>query len=829
MPHESPGGLSGAEEGGPAGLSTAEARRLARVHGANELHPRARRTIVADLLRRFRSPLILILIVASAISAFTGDAASFAIIVTMVLLSVVIDFVQEHRAGHAAEALIRRVQVHASVVRDGRLVSLPVNRLVPGDVVRLAAGSVIPGDGRLLEANGLHVNEALLTGEPFPVEKRVAALHGHAADDMFMGTSVVSGTATMRITRTGTATEVGKIARTLAAEPPPTEFERGLRAFGMLIMRITAFLVLFVLLVNTAAHRPLLESFVFAVALAVGLTPELLPMIFTVTLSRGALRLSAEQVIVKRLAAIEGLGSMDVLCTDKTGTLTQARIRLERVVDLDGRESEPARIRASLNSAFQAGIRTPLDEALLAPAPDTQGWTKLAEVPFDFERRRVAVLLRRGTHRVLLVKGAPEELLKLCTGYATHGGTTRPLDDEARGRAADALEKLGEAGLRVLAVAHRELTRDHASAHDEHGLTLDGFAAFADPPKAGAGEALAALAASGVAVKIVTGDGAPVTRHLCASLGVEMKGVLTGPEIQRMDDSALAARAQSTTLFCRVNPAQKTRIVAALRARGHVVGFLGDGINDAPALHRADVSLSVANAVDVAREAADLILLKRDLGVLHRGVIEGRRTFVNMRKYVLMGTSSNFGNMFSMAGASVFLPFLPLLPAQILLNNLLYDVSEIPIPLDRADPAETARPQKWDMRLVRDFMWVMGPVSSLFDFLTFYVLLAVLRADPALFRTGWFVESLATQVLVIFVIRTRGSALASAPAAALAAVSLAVVAAAIALPFTPAAPLLGFVAPPPVFFAVLGGLVGAYLLLAEAVKRAFYARFGGRF
>ena len=808
--------LSGAE-----GLTSAEARRLARLHGANELHPRARRSLAAELLRRFRSPLVLILIAASAISAFTGDLASFVIIVAMVLLSVAIDFVQERRAGHAAEALIRRVQVHASVLRDGRAVSLPVNRLVPGDVVRLAAGSVIPGDGRLLEANGLHVNEALLTGEPFPVEKRVAG-HVRGAEDLFMGTSVVSGTATMRITRTGAATEVGKIARTLAAQPPPTEFERGLRAFGMLILRLTAFLVLFVLLVNTALHRPLLESFVFAVALAVGLTPELLPMILTVTLSRGALRLSAEHVIVKRLAAIEGLGSMDVLCTDKTGTLTEARVRLQAMVDLDGCESGAALERACLNSAFQAGIRTPLDEALLAGSVDTKGWTKLAEVPFDFERRRVAVLLRHGTHRVLLVKGAPEEVLRLCTHHADGKGAAHALDDEARARAERALEDFAARGLRVLAVAHRALERDHASAHDEHGLTLDGFAAFADPPKAGAAQALAALAASGVAVKILTGDGAPVTRHLCASIGVEVKGVLTGAEIQRMDDAALAARAQSATLFCRVNPAQKTRIVAALRARGHVVGFLGDGINDAPALHRADVSLSVANAVDVAREAADLILLKRDLGVIHRGVIEGRRTFVNIRKYVLMGTSSNFGNMFSMAGASLFLPFLPLLPAQILLNNLLYDVSEIPIPLDRADAAETARPQKWDMALVRNFMWVLGPVSSLFDFLTFYVLLAFLNAHEALFRTGWFIESLATQVLVIFVIRTRGSPFASRPHPALAAIALAVLGVAIALPFTPLAAPLGFVAPPPLLFAVVAALVAAYLVLAEIVKRAFY-------
>jgi Mg2+-importing ATPase len=804
-----------------AGLTSAEARRLARRHGPNELAARRARSVLRDFARRFRNPLIAILIAASAVSAFTGDVASFVMVTLVVLLSVAIDFVQEHRAGRAAEALIRRVQVHASVLRDGRYVSLPVSRLVPGDVAALAAGSVIPGDGRLLEANGLHLDEALLTGEPFPVERRPS--RAHDAVDLFMGTSVVSGTATMRIARTGAATEMGKIAASLRAEPPPTEFERGLRAFGMLIMRLTAFMVLFVLLVNAALHRPLLESFLFAVALAVGLTPELLPMILSVTLSRGALRLASEHVIVKRLPAIEGLGSMDVLCTDKTGTLTQARIRLERAVDLDGRECEAARAMGALNSLFQAGIRTPLDEALAAHAPpDAREWTRLAEVPFDFERRRVAVLLARGARRVLVVKGAPEEMLRHCTQYAAADGTVHAWGEAAHQRATTQLHALGTAGLRVLAIAHREHESDHASARDEHGLVLDGFAAFADPPKAGAAAALAALSASGVAVKVLTGDGPEVTRHLCDALGLEVKGVLTGTEIAHMDDRALAARAQATTLFCRVNPAQKVRIVAALRARGHVVGFLGDGINDAPALHRADVGLSVNNAVDVAREAAALILLKRDLGVLHRGVIEGRRTFVNIRKYVLMGTSSNFGNMFSMAAASTFLPFLPLLPAQILLNNLLYDVSEIPIPLDRADASETARPQKWDMRLIRNFMWALGPVSSLFDFLTFYVLLALFQAHEALFRTGWFVESLATQVLVIFVIRTRASPFASRPHPALAAIAITVVAIAVALPFTPLAAPLGFVAPPPAFLAVLALLVAAYLALAQLVKRAFY-------
>jgi Mg2+-importing ATPase len=819
--------LSPDSAAGAIGLTGVEAQRRAREFGPNEFRPRRTRSPMGELLRRFRSPLVLILLAASLVSAFSGQVASFAIILSMVVLSVAIDFVQEHRAGRAAEALTRRVQVHATVIRDGKPLSLAVARLVPGDVVLLSPGSLIPGDGRLLEANGLHVNEALLTGEPFPVEKQPGAQTGdQGPDDLFMGTSVVSGSATMRIRRTGASTEIGKIARTIAAEPAPTNFERGTRAFGMLVMRLTAFMVLFVLLVNAALHRPLLDSFLFAIALAVGLTPELLPMIVSVTLAHGALRLSSRHVIVKRLAAIEGLGSMDVLCTDKTGTLTLAKIRLDRAVDVAGAESPETLEMAYLNSAFQAGIRTPLDEAILAgktvdPAP----WTKVAELPFDFERRRVSVLLHRGDRRLLIVKGAPEDLLALTTHYASADGAAPCIFDEgARAAASSRLEALGTAGLRVLGVAYRTFEGDRIQAGDEQDLMLAGFVTFVDPPKPGAAQALAALAASGVEVKILTGDGAPVTLRLCESLGVPVRGALTGTEIDRLDDAALAARVENTSIFCRVNPAQKNRIVHILKWRGHVVGFLGDGINDAPALHSADVSLSVNNAVDVAKEAADLILLRRDLEVVHQGVLEGRRTFVNIRKYILMGTSSNFGNMFSMAGASLFLPFLPLLPTQILLNNLLYDVSEIPIPLDHADAEEVARPQKWDMTLIRNFMWTMGPVSSLFDFLTFYVLLTLFTADESLFRTGWFIESLATQVLVIFVIRTRGNPFASRPSAALAVTSLAVIAVALALPFTPAAAALGFEAPPPLYFGVLVVLVVAYLVLAETAKRFFYRR-----
>ncbi|HEX8011295.1 MAG TPA: magnesium-translocating P-type ATPase [Casimicrobiaceae bacterium] len=819
-----------------AGLSQAEARTRLRRFGPNQLRDRPEHSPVVQFLRRFANPLVLILVAASVISAFTGEVASFVIIVVIVLLSVTLDFVQEYRAGRAAERLRRSVQVRANVVRDGNEKEVPATQVVPGDVVQLAAGDLVPADGILLEARDLHVNQALLTGEPFPVDKRADAPADAKADlaeasnALFMATSVVSGTARLLICRTGSATAIGEIAGTLALEPPPTAFELGARRFGMLIMRLTVLLVLFVLMVNVASHKPLLDSFLFAIALAVGLTPELLPMIVSVTLARGALRMAARHVIVKRLATIENLGSMDVLCTDKTGTLTEAKISLERHVDLEGKDSERVLALAYLNSRFETGLKSPLDEAILKhDHPSARQWKKIDEAPFDFERRRVSVLLDDGKSRLLVVKGAAEEILALSDRFETSAhAEARHWTAAAREGAKRQLDALCAEGLRVLGIAFKPLPKTHerASVRDEAELTFVGFAAFLDPPKASAAKALAALAASGVTVKILTGDNELVTQHICAKLGLPVTGMLTGTQIARLDDHALQVRAAGTNLFCRVNPAQKNRIILALKKRGRVVGYLGDGINDAPALHSADVSLSVDTAVDVAKEAADLILLKRDLNVLHDGVLEGRRTFANIRKYIMMGTSSNFGNMFSMAGASLFLPFLPMLPTQILLNNVLYDLSEVAIPLDNVDADEVRGPQAWDMRFVRNFMWIIGPVSSLFDFLTFYVLLALLHANEALFQTGWFIESLATQVLVIFVIRTRVNPLASRPHPALAATSLAVVLVALAFPFTALGQRFGFQPPPLEFFAIVAGLTAAYLGIVEIAKRVFYARYG---
>jgi len=599
-----------------------------------------------------------------------------------------------------------------------------------------------------------------------------------------------------------------------------------MRRFGMLIMRLTVLLVMFVVLVNGLLHRPLLESFLFAVALAVGLTPELLPMVVSVTLSRGAMRMAAQQIIVKRQTAIQDLGSMDVLCTDKTGTLTEARIRMEKHVDPWGNDSDRALELAYLNSHFESGLKSPLDDAILSSGQrDVGAWTKIDEVPFDFERRRVSVLVQRGQERWLVVKGAPDDILALCT----HAGGADPqvperLDAAALERARSTYHALEDEGFRILGIAWRRvgLDHDHAQVNDESELVLAGFAAFLDPPKASAALALQALQADGVAIKVVTGDSDRVTRHVCCELNLPVLGVLTGQEIAGMSDEALRASVETANLFCRVNPAQKNRVIQALRARGHVVGYLGDGVNDAPSLHSADVGLSVDSAVDVAKAAADMILLRQDLNILHEAVLEGRRTFGNIMKYIMMGTSSNFGNMFSMAGAVLFLPFLPMLPTQILLNNILYDISEITIPLDAVDAEETRLPRVMDMDLIRRFMLTMGPISSLFDFLTFYVMLQVFHADEKLFQTGWFVESLCTQVLVIFVIRTHGNPLRSRPHPLLTLTSLTVVAVAMALPYTALGAAFGFTPPPLAFYGVLATMVVVYLGLVEFIKRRLF-------
>lgn len=785
-----------------SGLTSLQVSRRLKRYGHNVLHTQHRTALALQFLAKFRNPLVIILLIASAISAFTGDITNFIIISIIVLMSVTLDFIQEYRAGQAAEKLRQSVAVHVLALRNGSELEVPVATIVPGDIVILGAGDMVPGDGCLLEAKDFFVNQALLTGEPYPVEKKPGQLPLEtdllsANNSVLMGTSVVSGTAKLVICRTGSHTILGNIADSLALRAPKTSFENGIRSFGLLIMRFTIFLVLFVLLVNAFFHRPWLESFLFAVALAVGLTPELLPMIVSVTLARGAQRMAEKRVIVKQLASIQNLGSMNILCTDKTGTLTEARIRLERHINALGKDCQKVLELAFLNSYFETGLKSPLDDALLEHKEiDPAGWNKIDEVPFDFERRRVSVLIEKSQKRMLVVKGAPEDILKLCTTYEGEGeNDIHPLDEKALSTLHELFQSLSREGFRVLGVAWRQVANDHPHAvvGDESKLIFSGFAAFLDPPKECAKQAIADLTASGVLIKVVTGDNELVTEHICKKLNMPITGVLTGTEIQNMDDTALMSRVESANLFCRVNPAQKNRIILALKKRGHTVGYLGDGINDAPSLHSADIGISVDSAVDVAKEAAQMILLEPDLGVLRNGVMEGRRTFGNIMKYIMMGTSSNFGNMFSMAGGSLFLPFLPLLPTQILLNNMLYDISEIPIPMDNVDEEYLARPKQWDIGFIQKFMLIIGSISSIFDFLTFYVMIALFKAGESLFHTGWFIESMATQVLVIFIIRTSKNPLKSRPNKWLTLCSLTVVAIAILLPFTPLGGVLGFV------------------------------------
>ncbi len=814
------------------GLGSDEAtRRLAR-YGPNIAGPDRARPLRKTIASLF-NPLLLILLLAAGVSAMLGDLASAALIAAIVSVSVALDGILGYRSNQAAERLRREVAPTAMVRRDGAWRDLRRDQVVPGDLIRLAAGDRVAADARLLDARDLHVQQAALTGESMPVEKEavdvpLATPAGDTRHLVYMGTSVVAGTATAVVFATGTATLFGDVAGHLADRPPPTAFERGLAAFSAFIARIVLLLVLFVILASAAVGRPGLESLLFAVALAVGLTPEFMPMIMTVTLARGALRMARRNVIVRHLAAIDGFGSMDVLLSDKTGTLTTGDVTLERSTDAEGCVAQHPLDLARVNSFFQTGVHSPLDAAILAAeAFQGEGWRKLDEIPFDFERRRVSIAAERDCGVLLVSKGAPESLIPCCTHCETAAGVVS-MDPDHAARCAGVGRALGEEGLRVLAVTWRDLPRaDRFGIELEREMVLAGFLCFADPPAPGIADTLQTLRGDGIVVKILTGDDERVARRVCQAIGLDPGVIVLGGEIDGLAEAALATLAERRSVFARMLPAHKHRVVMALKSRGHVVGFLGDGVNDAPSLHAADVGISVADAADIAKDAADIILRERNLGVLHQGVIEGRRAFANVMKYLLMGTSSNFGNMFSMAAGVLFLPFLPMLPTQILLNNFLYDLAQAAIPTDNVDAVALRGPQHWDIGLIRRFMWVAGPISSLYDFLTFFVLLKVLHAGESEFHTGWFVESLTTQTLVLFVIRTAGSCLRSAPAMALVAGTSAVIAFALVLPFLPWASLLGFTPLPPIYFAFLAGTTLAYLATMEWAKRRLLARAPG--
>jgi Mg2+-importing ATPase len=809
-----------------AGLNSVEAAHRLAQFGPNTVAPTPHRRLLSKIAKRLIEPLVAILLFAAAVSGLTGDATSFAIILIVVILSIALDVVQEHRAEIVADALKRSVAIHSDVRRDGQYISVPAEQVVPGDIVELRAGDLVPADGVVLSSRNAHVNEALMTGEPFPTEKRAlpcdAATPADAFNALFAGTSLVSGEATMLVVTTGGATRFGGIAAALVSTEPPSAFERGIHRLGIFILRLTVFLVLFVLLVHLSFGRPILESFLFAVALAVGLTPELLPMIVTVTLSRGALRMAAKSVIVKRLVAIHDLGAMDILCTDKTGTLTEARISLVGHRGAQNADGERVLTLAVVNSAFSSGIRSPLDQAILEHCKDERirQWTKIDEIPFDFERRSVTVLAECAGERFLIIKGAPERILEQTTEYDPGDGRARSLDAAQRATLQRIEHEEATLGHRLLAVAWRAMPAGCRELHvdDEKDLVFAGYCVFVDPPKSSAAQAIARLAATGVRVKIVSGDHDAVVTHVAEALKCPGRNMLTGAELAGLTDSALAARVEEVDLFARVSPDQKTRIIRALQARGHTVGFIGDGVNDAPAIRAAEVGISVESATDIARSAADIIMLSQDLGVLADGVEEGRRTFSNILKYVRMGTSSNFGNMLSMALASLALPFLPLLPVQILLNNLLYDMSEVGIPFDQVDETELSQPHAWDMTAILRFTLIMGATSSVFDLATFGILSQCFHASPEVFRTAWFLESTATQILVIFIIRTRNPYLLSRPSRVLVGSSLGALAASIIVVATPLGGIFGFVGLPVAVIGAVSGIVVAYLLAAQFTK-----------
>jgi Mg2+-importing ATPase len=807
-----------------AGLTPQEAQARLNQFGPNEPAATQHHSFLSDLLHAFASPLVLILVMAATASAFLGDKVDAGIIGAIVLISIIIDLTQTYRSQRAIEQLRDRVAPTANVLRGGEWKEIRRRDVVPGDIVRLSAGDLVPADAHLLLARDLYVQQAALTGESLPAEKEAtgepASTKADARNMVFLGTSVVSGTATAEVVATGARTAFGDIAARLAARPEETAFDKGLRGFSHLLARTVFFLVFFLIVISIARHRDVLQSLMFAVALAVGLTPEFLPMITSVTLSKGAVAMARKKVIVKHLSAIQNLGSLDVLCSDKTGTLTAGTMTLDRSLDPFGNPSQRALELAYLNSKFETGIRSPLDEVILhQPPPNTDNSTKCDEIPFDFERRRLSVVVEHQSQRILITKGSPEGIIPLLSGYELEGKVV-PIGEDAAKRIRQKSDELNDQGFRSLAVAYVEVpARANYSVQDERNLILAGFLSFSDEPLPDAAQVLAALKQDGVEVKVISGDNDRVTAHVCAQVGIEPGRIITGEDLDRMTDPALAHDAEETRVFARISPAQKNRILMALKHRGHAVGFMGDGINDAPSLHAADVGISVSSAADVAREAADVILVEPGLRVLHDGIIEGRKAFGNVMKYLLMGTSSNFGNVFSMAGASIFLPFLPMLPTQILLNNLLYDLAQITIPTDNVDDTYLKKPQHWDIGLIRNFMLFIGPISSIFDFLTFYVLLHFFRTSEAQFHTGWFVESLATQTLVLFVIRTSKNPLRSRPSGPLMATCLAVVALGLYLPFSPLAHVLGFTPLPAAYFAFVAVATGVYLLLVEAAKR----------
>jgi len=811
---------------GPAGLDPDEAARRLTERGPNAVNGERPFSSARLMFEQVKSPLMLILAFAVLVSIIVGDYTDGIVVLAIVTVSAGIGFWRERDARNAIARLRARLAIETQVIRGGVRQRIRATDVVPGDVVVLSAGALVPADALLWDATDLHINEAILTGETFPTEKRACLVSPAAplaarCNCVFAGTSVRTGTARALVVATAGGTAYGQIAGRLRLRPPETEFDRGVRQFGTLLAGAMTALVVIVFTINVLYARPIVEALLFSIALAVGLSPELLPAILSVTLARSAQALAGRGVLVRRLAAIENLGSMDVLCTDKTGTLTEGVVSIEGAYDVDGRPAPDVLALVVRNARLETGLENPIDEALLRDAPPATDAEdgKVAEIPYDFVRKRLSVVVRDGEGARLLTKGAVEPLLDVCT----RAGDGRPIDDTLRAQIAARFGAYSEDGLRVLAVATRAVPlADHYGRDDERDMTFVGFVVFTDPPKAGAARALTDLAALGVRVKIISGDNRLVAAHIGRSVGLDGATMLTGPQLDELHDEALWVSAERTAIFAEVDPNQKERLILALKKTGHVVGFMGDGINDAPAMHAADTSISVEGAVDVARDAADFVLLERDLDVVRRGIVLGRATFANTLKYIETTLSANLGNMISMAAASLFLPFLPLLASQILLNNFLSDLPAFGLANDSVDPEMVTWPRRWDVRAIRKFMIQFGLLSSAFDFATFGVLLLVYKAAPVEFRTAWFIESLLTELAIALVIRTRRICFRSRPGAFLLWATIATAAVAFALPYSPLARVFELEPLSPALLAIIVAITGGYVVAAELLKKLVF-------
>ena len=832
------------------GLTAEEVEEKQKEHGRNEVSLKKGGTFTR-FFHRVANPLVIQLLIIAGVSFIMGDLRSTIVVGGMLLISVGLSSIQEERSGKAVEKLQAMVRTTANVMRDGKEAEIPLAEIVPGDVVILDAGSLVPADLRLISTKDFFVSQSALTGESLPVEKSSAAVAGNGKSALelpnacFQGSNVLSGSARGVVVNTGSRTYFGAITRKLSGQRIQTSFDKGISGFTWLMIRFMVIMVLIVFLIIGLTKHNWMDALLFGLAVAVGLTPEMLPMIVTVNLAKGAMAMSRKKAIVKRLNSLQNFGAIDILCTDKTGTLTQDRVVLEKHVDVTGRDSDEVLRYAWMNSYYQTGLRNLLDRSVLSHTEFAveRKLRKVDEIPFDFTRKRMSVVVEYEGDHVLICKGAVEDVFKVCTSYQVDEDVN-PMIDVIKQDVLEDYEALSADGYRVLAIGYREFPREKEvfSAADENDMILLGYIAFFDPPKESTPQAIKALKDAGVSVKILTGDNELVTRKVCKDVGIDVQNLVTGSQLQGLPQEKIAEVAQATTVFARLSPTQKEQIIRALQSMGHVVGFLGDGINDAPALKRADVGISVDTAVDVAKEAADIVLLEKSLMVLDNGIIEGRKVFGNIIKYIRMGASSNFGNMFSVVGGSFFLPFLPMLPIQVLANNMLYDISQIGIPSDSVDPEFTKKPRKWNIGNIRRFMIFIGPMSSIFDYATFLLMLYFFGAIAftaagtselmkqhyeALFHTGWFVESILTQTLIVHVIRTRKIPFIQSRASpVMLFFTLLVMGIGIYLPYSPLAGPLGFVPLPAIFWAWIAGFLLVYSVITHFVKTWFFRKYG---